>query len=82
MATGGGGGEEGGGGGGEVRPSAEAEASAECVVCLDRPRDSILVHAGIGHHVCCTDCASRLLEERRPCPVCQRTLEAVLRYYC
>jgi len=53
----------------------------DCVVCMDAPRDAIVVHAGSGHHVCCLACARALAAADRPCPVCQQPIEAVLQYF-
>jgi len=53
----------------------------ECVVCMDQPRSAILVHGSDGHQVCCVDCARRLKRDKKPCPVCQRPIESVLRHF-
>ena len=59
----------------------EARVEPDCVVCMDSPRDAILVHDGDGHHVCCMSCADILSRQGHPCPVCQRPIETILRYF-
>jgi len=51
-------------------------ADTPCVVCLDNPKQVVLVPCG---HVCvCTDCASQL---RRECPVCRTHFTAQHRVF-
>ena len=58
-----------------------SDSKNECVVCMDNERTAILVHEGDGHQVCCIECANRLKRESKPCPVCQRGIEKVLRHF-
>lgn len=58
-----------------------SDSKNECVVCMDNERTAILVHETDGHQVCCIECANRLKRESKPCPVCQRGIEKVLRHF-
>ena len=61
--------------------SPSVDDTCDCVVCLDAERSAVLVHDGDAHHVVCMDCAEILKRSRRPCPVCQRPIEDVLKYF-
>jgi hypothetical protein len=65
----------------ERRAQLNARLPVDCVVCMDNPRDAVIVHGGDAHHVCCGACAGALKRASKPCPVCQRPIEAVLRYF-
>jgi rubrerythrin len=54
---------------------------SDCVICMDAPRDAVIVHGSDAHHVCCMSCAKTLIRSRQSCPVCQRNIEKVLNYF-
>lgn len=65
-----------------VRPrSTTVDGSRDCIVCMDAERNAVLVHEGDAHHVVCMGCAEMLKLAGKPCPVCQRPIEDVLRYF-
>ena len=52
--------------------------SQECVVCLNNPREVVLLNCG---HIClCIDCVEALPQPMR-CPVCRQTVERFLNTY-
>lgn len=66
----------------QVRPrSPTADGTRDCIVCMDAERNAVLVHKGDAHHVVCMNCAEMLKKSGKPCPVCQRPIEDVLRYF-
>lgn len=44
-----------------------------CVVCLERPRDEVLVPCG--HMVLCQDCCADIMASTNECPMCRETIE-------
>ena len=59
-------------------PSAESKAekkASECVVCMDAPRNALLLPCGHVHT--CMDCVSQF--QRRACPVCRAPIQRVIR---
>ncbi|EKX40991.1 hypothetical protein GUITHDRAFT_142384 [Guillardia theta CCMP2712] len=52
-----------------------------CVVCLDRPRNVIIVHGNEEktlHKVTCSQCTQRIREAGGPCPMCRQPIFDVL----
>ena len=49
----------------------------ECVVCLARRRTTLVVPCGHRHY--CHDCATQLLQQSRPCAVCQTPVTTVVK---
>lgn len=43
-----------------------------CVVCLEHPRDEILVPCG--HMVLCQQCCQSVMDSSNECPVCRETI--------
>eukprot|EP00053_Salpingoeca_punica_P007781 m.70837 g.70837 ORF g.70837 m.70837 type:complete len:295 (-) comp14325_c0_seq1:216-1100(-) len=69
-----------GGSGAPPQPaSSTASEGAECVVCLTKPKDSLLYPCG--HLSFCGLCARQLLETRATCPVCRYVIQDVVRVY-
>lgn len=58
----------------------EADDSA-CVVCMDAPRDTMLMHGATGHTCCCGDCAQILLASELSCPICRAPIERVVKNF-
>jgi len=54
-----------------------------CVICLDRPRTSILIHirTGAGHNICCEECANELVKKKQPCPICRESIDHVVKLF-
>ena len=62
-------------------PSAPpATESDKCAVCLDNPRDAVLVPCG--HAVLCTGCAAGIMAATpRRCPICRAEPHSTFRLY-
>lgn len=58
-----------------IKSSPEA---ALCVVCLDGPRNIMLVHGRTGHTCVCAGCADKL---RGRCPMCRQPIDAAIRNF-
>ena len=52
-----------------------------CVVCMDAPRDTMLLHGDIGHTCCCGDCAQILVASGQDCPICRAPIEQVVKNF-
>lgn len=52
-----------------------------CIICFSRPKEATIVHGKTGHQCCCYQCACRLKRHKRPCPVCRRDIQKVIRNY-
>ncbi|XP_050392493.1 E3 ubiquitin-protein ligase Mdm2 isoform X1 [Patella vulgata] len=52
-----------------------------CVVCVSRPKTGSIIHGSSGHQVCCFKCAKQLKRRKKPCPVCRRPIQKVVRNY-
>ena len=52
-----------------------------CAICLSRPKTGSIIHGSTGHQVCCFRCARRLKRQRRPCPVCRRSIQKVIKNF-
>jgi hypothetical protein len=65
----------------EGRPGPPDGSIAECVICLERPKDAMIVHGGTGHVCCCTTCAQELVRTGANCPICLAPIERVIRQY-
>lgn len=67
-----------------VPPSMTASChvpSGSCIICLSQPKEATIVHGTTGHQSCCYRCACRLKRCRKPCPVCRRDIQKVVRNY-
>jgi hypothetical protein len=62
--------------------SAEAiqNANNECVVCMERPSNSVVYACG---HLClCWDCATNIRNHARPlCPICQQEVKDIIKIF-
>ena len=68
----------------ERRPATQADADAQaqaaaCAVCLDRPRNAVLVPCG--HAALCVDCAASVMAASRRCPICRARAESHVRLF-
>lgn len=52
-----------------------------CVICMARPKTGSIIHGTTGHQVCCYKCARRLKRQRKPCPVCRRPINKVVKNF-
>jgi hypothetical protein len=48
-----------------------------CVICLDKPANTTLVHGTTGHLCCCNNCAASVSE----CPICRESITSVVRVF-
>lgn len=64
-------------------PSAqnEKENSEMCIICNNAPKDSIFLHTNIAHQCCCYRCAKRTLHTIKRCPICNRSVNKVVKIY-
>jgi hypothetical protein len=61
-------------------PHPDAEETM-CVVCLDAPKDHIIVPCG--HQCVCARCAEQLTKTRTPmCPVCRGPIRETMKVFC
>ena len=52
-----------------------------CTVCMVKPKEASIIHGKTGHQVCCYVCAKRLKRKGKPCPVCRRPIQRVIKNY-
>ncbi|CAC5391676.1 MDM2 [Mytilus coruscus] len=53
----------------------------QCCICFSRPKTSSIIHGCTGHQVCCYRCAKRLKRLAKPCPLCRRPIQKVIKNY-
>lgn len=68
----------------ERRAATQADTDAQgqaasCAVCLDRPRNAVLVPCG--HAALCVDCAASVMAASRRCPICRARAESHVRLF-
>lgn len=64
-----------------LKEADKPDTSALCSICLSSPKDASIIHGHTGHQVCCYKCAKRLYRRGKPCPVCRRRIQKVIRNY-
>jgi len=53
-----------------------------CIVCMERPRDALLLHAGDEGHTCtCSRCAQQLVDASMACPICRQPILRVIKHF-
>ncbi|XP_066265358.1 E3 ubiquitin-protein ligase Mdm2-like isoform X1 [Branchiostoma lanceolatum] len=52
-----------------------------CMICLSRPKVASMVHGRTAHLVCCYTCAKKLYKRGKPCPVCRRPIQMVVKTF-
>ncbi|XP_028133127.1 serine-rich adhesin for platelets isoform X2 [Diabrotica virgifera virgifera] len=58
------------------------QSSSElCIMCNIAPKDSIFLHTNIGHQCCCYKCAKRTLHAIKRCPICNRSVNKIIKVY-
>ncbi|XP_014665042.1 PREDICTED: E3 ubiquitin-protein ligase Mdm2-like [Priapulus caudatus] len=55
--------------------------SLPCLICLSRPKNASIIHGHTGHQVACYKCAKKLRRRGRPCPVCRRPIQKVIKNF-
>jgi hypothetical protein len=66
-----------------AEPALQAAADEEnmCVVCMDAPKDYLIVPCG--HQCVCASCAEQLTKTRTPtCPVCREPIQQTVKVFC
>ena len=53
----------------------------KCMLCRKEPPNGCIVHGGTGHQVCCVECARKLKDNNRPCPVCRKKIGKVIKNF-
>jgi E3 ubiquitin-protein ligase Mdm2 len=51
------------------------------VICMELPRNAMIVHEDTGHFCCCLACALREQQRGQPCPICRQPIEKVIRSF-
>ena len=59
----------------------ENDNKNECVVCIDAPANTMLLHGNTGHTCVCDDCASLLVATTNLCPMCRSTIDKHVRNF-
>ncbi|XP_013419773.1 protein Mdm4 [Lingula anatina] len=52
-----------------------------CVICMSKPKEASIIHGKTGHQVTCYSCAKRLKWSGRPCPICRRPIQKVIKNF-
>lgn len=52
-----------------------------CLICTTRPKDASIIHGHTGHQVSCYKCAKKLRRRGRPCPVCRRPIQKIIKNF-
>ncbi|CAH1954541.1 unnamed protein product [Acanthoscelides obtectus] len=52
-----------------------------CIFCNSAPKDSIFLHTNIAHQCCCYKCAKRTLRTIKRCPICNRSVNKVVKIF-
>ena len=63
------------------QPNVGTDHKDMCVICLTKPKEASIIHGRTGHQVCCYSCAKRLRRRGKPCPVCRRPINRVIKNY-
>lgn len=61
-------------------PNIENE-DLSCVVCMENPRNSVIIHGESGHEICCLSCAKKLKQKNQGCPICRQQIENVVKVF-
>ncbi|XP_033104767.1 protein Mdm4-like isoform X2 [Anneissia japonica] len=67
----------------EEAPSVKKAVSPNdlCMLCESRTKNASIIHGKSGHQVCCYSCAKKLRRHGKPCPVCRRKIQHVIKNY-
>ena len=58
----------------DVLNSTKRFDAPECIICMEKPRNAMLVHGNTGHFICCLACAQRFDK----CPLCSIPIDNVI----
>lgn len=58
-----------------------SDNSELCIFCNNAPKDSIFLHTNIAHQCCCYKCAKRTLQTIKRCPICNRSVNKVVKIF-
>ncbi|CAH1173509.1 unnamed protein product [Phaedon cochleariae] len=58
-----------------------SDTSELCIFCNSAPKDSIFLHTNVAHQCCCYRCAKRTLHTIKRCPICNRSVNKVVRIF-
>ncbi|XP_046860755.1 E3 ubiquitin-protein ligase Mdm2-like [Xenia sp. Carnegie-2017] len=61
--------------------STDGHDRMRCFLCYKEPPNGCIVHGMTGHQVCCVACARKLKESNKPCPVCRKKIDKVIKNY-
>lgn len=53
----------------------------KCIICFDRPKNASIIHGCTGHQACCYRCAKKLKRFSKPCPICRRPIQKIIRNF-
>ncbi|CAF3547724.1 unnamed protein product, partial [Rotaria sp. Silwood2] len=56
-----------------------ADDDNDCVICMAAKKDYTLVPCG--HRGFCFDCATRMQQEYRLCPICRKGVDSILKIH-
>lgn len=52
-----------------------------CIICLTKPKDGAFVHNHTVHIACCYQCASKVWNKRKRCPICNSRAKNVMKLF-
>ena len=58
-----------------------SETMDVCMICMSKPKEASIIHGKTGHQVCCYVCAKQLRRRGKPCPVCRRPIQKVIKNF-
>lgn len=53
----------------------------KCIICFDRVKNASIIHGCTGHQACCYRCAKKLKRLNKPCPMCRRPIQKIIRNF-
>lgn len=67
----------------QSKVSSASDPQEECIVCMDRPKTTMLLHTdtGVGHTCVCWECAQTLKEKGAPCPMCRAPIDGTIKNF-
>lgn len=57
------------------------DKSSECAICFENIKNATFVHGNSGHTCCCYDCAIKVEQSDRLCPICRVPISMVIRNF-
>jgi E3 ubiquitin-protein ligase Mdm2 len=65
----------------ETPQRTKVSQAGECPFCLKQSSNAVLIHGKTGHQVCCYKCAKKLRRRGKPCPVCRKPIQKVIKNF-